>query len=77
MRNVQILDRHDDSAPVTGAFKVDPHRGQHNGTVSSQWFSRPADQRLGWRRRSNTTDQAATWRVSRAPRPEPSSSSSR
>ncbi len=31
---------------VTEAFKVDTTKGTHNGAVSSQWFSRPADQRF-------------------------------
>lgn len=31
---------------VTEAFKVDHTRGERDGTVSSQWFSRPADQRF-------------------------------
>ena len=37
-----------DAAPiaVTAPFKVDPHRGGHNGEVSRQWASRPADQRF-------------------------------
>ena len=26
-------------------FKVDPSRGDHNGRVASEWFSRPADER--------------------------------
>lgn len=34
------------TAPVSGAFKVDLSRGSHNGAVSSQWFSRPDDQRF-------------------------------
>jgi hypothetical protein len=34
------------TAPVSGAFKVDVSRGGHNGIVSSQWFSRPDDQRF-------------------------------
>jgi hypothetical protein len=34
-----------DSSTVSGAFKVDISRGGHNGTVSSQWFSRPDDER--------------------------------
>lgn len=33
------------SAP-RAAFKVDPHRGGHDGEVSMQWMSRPADQRF-------------------------------
>lgn len=45
-----------DAAPikVTGAFKVDPHRGGHNGEVSRQWAARPADQRF-----LNLSDMAA------------------
>lgn len=31
---------------VTGPFKVDHTRGTNNGAVSSQWFSRPDDQRF-------------------------------
>ena len=34
------------AAAVTGAFKVDTARGGHDGTVSSEWFRRPADQRF-------------------------------
>ncbi|WP_031238714.1 hypothetical protein [Asticcacaulis sp. AC466] len=34
------------TAPVSGAFIVDISRGGHNGIVSSQWFSRPDDQRF-------------------------------
>lgn len=33
------------SAPVSGAFAVDVSRGSRDGRVSSQWFSRPDDQR--------------------------------
>jgi hypothetical protein len=36
----------DGSTQVAGAFKVDPSRGKNIGLVSSQWFSRPADQRF-------------------------------
>jgi len=35
-----------DSNVVTGPFKVDVSRGTTNGSVSSQWFSRPDDQRF-------------------------------
>src|SRR5258707_15408076 len=28
-----------------GGYKVDARRGQHIGRVSSEWFSRPADER--------------------------------
>src|SRR6266851_5827004 len=31
---------------VAGAFKVDVTRGNRDGRVSSQWFSRPADERF-------------------------------
>jgi len=30
---------------VSSSFRVDVSRGQHNGRVSSEWFSRPDDQR--------------------------------
>ena len=32
-------------APVSGAYKVDISRGQRIGRVSSEWFSRPDDER--------------------------------
>ena len=31
--------------PVTGAYKVDISRGERIGRVSSEWFSRPDDER--------------------------------
>lgn len=31
---------------IIAPFRVDPSLGTHNGAVSSQWFSRPADQRF-------------------------------
>jgi hypothetical protein len=34
------------NTPVTAPFKVDTSRGQRDGRVSSQWFSRPDDQRF-------------------------------
>ena len=36
------------TAPAAKAapFKVDPHRGSHDGAVSMQWMSRPVDQRF-------------------------------
>lgn len=34
------------SPAVTGAFKIDPHRGSLNGRVSRQWAIRPEDQRF-------------------------------
>jgi len=40
--NMQVLDpRHDRS----GGYKVDASRGERIGRVSSEWFSRPADER--------------------------------
>ncbi|MGX1097312.1 DUF932 domain-containing protein [Amorphus sp. MBR-141] len=42
MAQVEILD----AAPAgAGAYKVDVSRGERNGRVSSEWFSRPADER--------------------------------
>jgi len=42
MAQVEILD----AAPATaGAYKVDVSRGERIGRVSSEWFSRPADER--------------------------------
>jgi hypothetical protein len=32
-------------APVSGAYKVDISRGERIGRVSSEWFSRPDDER--------------------------------
>jgi hypothetical protein len=32
-------------ASPTGGYKVNPHRGQRVGRVSSEWFSRPVDER--------------------------------
>jgi hypothetical protein len=34
------------SSDTSKAFRVDPSRGGHNGEVSMQWMSRPADQRF-------------------------------
>ena len=36
----------DNAAPVSGAYKVDVSRGSCDGRVSSQWFSRPDDERF-------------------------------
>ena len=36
----------ENSAPVFSAFKVDVSRGSRDGRVSSQWFSRPDDERF-------------------------------
>ena len=40
--NMQVLDTRRDTS---GGYKVDVSRGSHNGRVSSEWFSRPNDQR--------------------------------
>lgn len=43
MTNVEILDgRRDES----GGYKVEVSRGSHNGRVSSEWFSRPDDEKF-------------------------------
>ena len=42
MTQVEILDAACDGA---GGYKVDGSRGQRIGRVSSEWFSRPADER--------------------------------
>ncbi len=40
--NMQVLDARRDA---TGGYKVDVSRGERIGRVSSEWFSRPADER--------------------------------
>ncbi|MCK1323531.1 DUF932 domain-containing protein [Bradyrhizobium sp. 156] len=40
--NLQVLDARRDT---TGGYKVDVSRGERIGRVSSEWFSRPADER--------------------------------
>lgn len=42
MTNVEILDARPDAR---GGYRVDVGRGQRIGRVSSEWFSRPADER--------------------------------
>jgi hypothetical protein len=42
MTQVQVLDA---SPGRSGGYKVDVGRGQRVGRVSSEWFSRPADER--------------------------------
>ncbi len=42
MTQIQVLDARPDRS---GGYKVDVGRGQRIGRVSSEWFSRPADQR--------------------------------
>ena len=36
----------ENNAVENTTFKVDPHKGQRIGTVSSQWFNRPDDQKF-------------------------------
>ena len=43
MTEVQVLEGHRDAA---GGYRVDASRGERNGRVSSEWFSRPADERF-------------------------------
>src|SRR5258707_8371315 len=43
MTQVDVVDRACD--PRRSAYKVDVNRGQRIGRVSSEWFSRPADER--------------------------------
>ncbi len=40
--NIQVLDARRDTS---GGYKVDVSRGERIGRVSSEWFSRPADER--------------------------------
>jgi hypothetical protein len=42
MTQVQVLDASPDRS---GGYKVDVGRGQRVGRVSSEWLSRPADER--------------------------------
>jgi hypothetical protein len=43
MSSTQVLDARRD---VSGGYKVDPSRGKRVGRVSSEWFSRPDDERF-------------------------------
>jgi len=43
MSNVEILD---DRREANGGYKVDVRRGERIGRVSSEWFSRPDDERF-------------------------------
>jgi len=43
MTQVEILDNSRDAAR---GYRVDVNRGQRNGRVSSEWFSRPDDERF-------------------------------
>ena len=45
IENVLARDVGVGARPVTGGFKVDVSRGQRIGRVSSEWFSRPEDER--------------------------------
>jgi hypothetical protein len=42
MTQIQVLDA---KPTAQGGYKVDATRGTNNGRVSSEWFSRPADER--------------------------------
>ena len=42
MTEVEILGA---APPVAGAYKVEASRGERNSRVSSDWFSRPDDER--------------------------------
>ncbi|MFG1378783.1 DUF932 domain-containing protein [Xanthobacter autotrophicus] len=42
MTDVEVLNARRD---VTGGYRIDASRGERNGRVSSEWFSRPADER--------------------------------
>ena len=42
MNQVEVLEAARDR---TGGYKVDVSRGERVGRVSSEWFSRPADER--------------------------------
>ncbi|NJL50204.1 MAG: DUF932 domain-containing protein, partial [Blastochloris sp.] len=41
--NMQVLDARRDTS---GGYKVDVSRGERIGRVSSEWFSRPDDERF-------------------------------
>ncbi|MFN0022288.1 MAG: DUF932 domain-containing protein, partial [Parvularculaceae bacterium] len=43
MTSTQVLDARLDAS---GGYKVDPSRGTRVGRVSSEWFSRPDDERF-------------------------------
>ncbi len=58
--NMQVLDARRDTS---GGYKVDVSRGERIGRVSSEWFSRPADERYlpcrSWPSRCATAPIAA------------------
>lgn len=69
--NMQVLDARRDAS---GGYKVDVSRGERVGRVSSEWFSRPADERYlslseltrsmveqARRSRGNIVGHVATW----------------
>lgn len=41
MKTIEIMNGH----PESGGYKVDVSRGGHDGRVSSEWFSRPDDEK--------------------------------
>ncbi len=44
--SIQTVISGDEQTGISGAFKVDVTRGSRDARVSSQWFSRPADERF-------------------------------
>jgi hypothetical protein len=44
--SLSILNSRGDGAPVGAGYKVDISRGKRIGRVSSEWFSRPDDERF-------------------------------
>ncbi len=46
MTSLSIMNSRGDGAPVSAGYKVDISRGQRIGRVSSEWFSRPDDERF-------------------------------
>ena len=46
MLDITKTDTTNGNAAKVAPFKVDPHRGGHDGEVSMQWMSRPRDQRF-------------------------------
>jgi hypothetical protein len=43
---MNFIDSSEHSQKVNNGFRVDVSRGEHNGRVSSEWFSRPDDERF-------------------------------
>jgi hypothetical protein len=60
--NMQVLDARRDAS---GGYRVDVSRGERVGRVSSEWFSRPADERY-----LSLNELARTVRESYGPQPD-------